>query len=58
MISLIIALVVLGVLWYLIKLIPLPAPIPRIIDILFVLVAVATVVSVLFGVQLPFPKLK
>ena len=50
--NLILFLVILGVLWWLITLIPLPHPFPVIIQVLFVILAVLLILSVLFGVNI------
>ena len=52
LLNLILFLVILGVLWWLITLIPLPHPFPIIIQVLFVILAVLVVLNVLFGVSL------
>jgi hypothetical protein len=46
LISLIIALIVLGLLYYVVTLLPLPAPFPRIIQILFVLILILWILQV------------
>ena len=50
--NLILFLVILGFLWWLITLIPLPHPFGVIIQVLFVILAVLAVLSVLFGLTL------
>ena len=52
LLNLILFLVILGVLWWLITLIPLPHPFPIIIQVLFIILAVLVVLNVLFGVSL------
>ena len=52
LLNLILFLVILGVLWWLITLIPLPHPFPVIIQVLFVILAVLAVLNVLFGLSL------
>ena len=52
LLNLIFFLVILGVLYWLIMLIPLPHPFPVIIQVLFVILAVLVVLNVLFGVSL------
>ena len=52
LLNLILFLVILGVLWWLITLIPLPHPLPTIIQVLFVILAVLAVLNVLFGLSL------
>ena len=49
LLNLILFLVILGVLWWLITLIPLPHPLPVIIQVLFVILAVLCIVSVFLG---------
>ena len=48
-ISLIVYLIVLGLLYYLVTLIPLPAPFPQIVQVLFILLAIFVVLSA-FGI--------
>ena len=45
-------LILLGFVWWLITLFPLPHPIPTIIQVLFVILAVLAVVNVLTGLML------
>ena len=52
LLNLILFLVILGVLWWLITLIPLPHPFPIIIQVLFIILAVLAVLNVLFGFSL------
>lgn len=52
LLNLILFLVILGVLWWLITLIPLPHPLPIIIQVLFVILAVLAVLNALFGLSL------
>jgi hypothetical protein len=59
MISLIVALIVLGLLFWLVSLIPLPAPFPMIIKVIFIIIAVVTVLNA-FGLNIngTFPVLR
>ena len=50
--NLILFIVILGLLWWLITLIPLPHPFPTVIQVLFVILAVLCVISVVFGTSL------
>ena len=50
--NLILFLVILGVLWWIVSLLPLPPPFPVIIQVLFVILAVLALLNVLFGVSL------
>ncbi len=50
LINLIIVLLVLGVAWWVITLLPLPAPFPLILQVVFVIIALIVVVDVLLGI--------
>lgn len=50
--NLILFLIALGIVWWLITLIPLPHPFPIIIQVLFIILAVLAVLNILFGVSL------
>ena len=52
LLNLILFLVILGGLWWLVTLIPLPHPLPVIIQVLFIVLTVLLVLNVLFGVSL------
>ena len=52
LLNLILFLVILGVLWWVVSLLPLPAPFPSIIQVLFVIIAVLALLNVLFGISL------
>ncbi len=56
-VSLIATLVVLGLLWYLISLIPLPSPFPEIIKVLFILAAIFVVLGAFGVVSAPLIKI-
>ena len=56
LISLIIFLVVLGLIWYLVTLLPLPAPIQQIIRVCFIVIAIIAALSLLGG-WAPMPRL-
>lgn len=49
LLSLIILVVALGLVWYLVKMLPLPDPFGKIIDIVFILIAIVLVLGLLFG---------
>lgn len=51
-ISLIATIVVLGLLYWLVTLIPLPAPFPNIVAVLFIILAVLIILEALFGLHL------
>lgn len=51
LINLIVILLVLGVVWWIITLLPLPAPFPLIIQVVFVLIALIVVVDLLLGIS-------
>lgn len=53
MLSVILLLVVIGVMLYLLELIPMDATVKRIIQVLVILVVVLYVIEVLFGITLP-----
>jgi heme A synthase len=55
--TLIVYLIVLGLLWWLVKLLPLPNPIGQIIDVLFIILAILAVLAA-FGVMPSFPRIK
>jgi hypothetical protein len=48
-ISLIVTLIVLGLVWWLVKLLPLPQPIGSIVQVLFIILAIVVVLSA-FGI--------
>ena len=50
--NLILFLVILSVLWWVVSLLPIPAPFPSIIQVLFVIIAVLALLNVLFVVSL------
>ncbi len=50
--NLILFLVVIGLLWWLVTLIPMPHPFPLIIRVLFIILAVLCVLSVLFKISI------
>ncbi|MCH8620308.1 Thivi_2564 family membrane protein [Undibacterium sp. TS12] len=55
-ISLIIYLVVFGLIWWLVGMLPLPAPVARIVNVLFILFLIGVLLSVfgiLPGIRLP-----
>ena len=52
LLNLILFLFILGVLWWLVTLVPIPYPFPVIIQVLFVILAVLSILQVLFGVTL------
>lgn len=55
-ITLIVSLIVLGLIWWLVQMIPLPAPIAQIVQVLFVLLAIVMVLGafgIIPGVSLP-----
>lgn len=49
LLNLIFFIVLLGLLWWVTTLLPLPAPFPTIIQLLFVILAVLALLSALFG---------
>ena len=49
MISLLVTIILIGLLYWLVSLIPLPAPFPSIVKVLFIVIAVLTILSA-FGV--------
>jgi hypothetical protein len=51
LINLIIPVLVLGVAWWIITLLPLPAPFPLIVRVVFVLIALIVVIDVLLGLS-------
>lgn len=55
LISLIVELIILGLLWWLISFLPLPAPIGQIINVIFIIIAILVVLSAfgLFGTVSP-----
>ncbi len=57
MISLIIALVILGLIYWAVSLIPLPDPFPQIVKVIFIIIAVVYVLNAL-GVHTGLPTLK
>lgn len=52
LLNLILFLVILGVLWWIISLLPIPHPFPVIIQVLFIILAVLALLNVLFGLSL------
>lgn len=55
LISILVALVVLGLVWYLVKMLPIPEPLRRIVDVIFVIIAILLVLAVFTGgVTMPF----
>lgn len=52
LLNLILFLVILGVLWWVVSLLPIPHPFPTIIQVLFVIIAVLALLNVLFGLSL------
>ena len=52
LLNLILFLVILGVLWWVVSLLPIPAPFPTIIQVLFIILAVLALLNVLFGLSL------
>lgn len=57
LISLVVFLVVLGLVWWLTTLLPLPAPIAQIIQVLFIILAILCLLGVLTG-HMPIPALR
>ncbi len=57
MISLIITIVILGLVYWAVSLIPLPDPFPTIVKILFILIAVMILLQA-FGIPTGFPALR
>ena len=52
LLNLILFLVILGVLWWIVSLLPIPHPFPAIIQVLFIILAVLALLNVLFGLSL------
>ena len=52
LLNLILFLVILGVLWWVVSLLPIPHPFPTIIQVLFIILAVLALLNVLFGLSL------
>ena len=52
LLNLILFLVILGVLWWVVSLLPIPHPFPVIIQVLFIILAVLALLNVLFGLSL------
>lgn len=48
-ISLIVFLIVLGLIWWLVKMLPLPAPIDQIVQVLFIILAIVAVLGLFSG---------
>lgn len=60
LISLIVTLIVMGLVWWLVQLLPLPHPIGAIVQVLFIILAIVVVLSafgILPGIALPHIKL-
>ena len=54
LISVIVTLIVIGLLWFLVGLLPLPAPIKSIVDVAFIIIAIIVVLGLFSGyVRLP-----
>ena len=49
LISIIIPLVVIGLIWFLVGLLPLPAPIKQVVDVVFIIIAILVVLGVFTG---------
>lgn len=49
LLNLILFFVILGLLWWVISLLPMPEPFPMIIRVLFIIIAVLALLNVLFG---------
>lgn len=58
LISLIVYLIVLGLIWYLVGMLPLPAPIRQIVNVLFIIVAIVAVLSLFGIVNVGLPAIK
>ena len=56
-ITLIVSLILLGLIWWLVSMIPLPAPIGQIVQVLFILLAIFVVLSA-FGIIPGVPLIK
>lgn len=56
MITLVVSLVVIGLLYYLVTLLPLPSPFPAVIRVIFILILIYVVLQA-FGVNVPHMKL-
>lgn len=57
MISLIVFIVVLGLIYWAVSLIPLPDPFPTVVKVLFIIIAVIAVLNA-FGISTGLPTLK
>jgi len=58
LVSLLILVVILGVLWYIFTLIPLPEPFEKIAMIIIALIALIWVLGLLFGYSTPFFRIR
>ena len=55
--NIVVWLIILGLLWWCVGLLPLPAPIQQIIQVLFIIMAILVVLSVFGTINLGLPKL-